>query len=86
MEMGKNRKRRGNPTGFWRGTTTMDGGVPNLPSLLFSSSPSLFLIWSCQQGGRHMEGRGLGFGGGVGHCSGTVAQHCSQPRIAGPPA
>jgi hypothetical protein len=28
MEMGENRKRRGNPTGFWRGTTTTDGGVP----------------------------------------------------------
>ena len=28
MEMGKNRKRRGNPTGFWRETMTTDGGVP----------------------------------------------------------
>ena len=39
MEMGENGKRRGNPTGFWRGTMTTDGGVPQSPfsSLLFLS-------------------------------------------------
>ena len=39
MEIGKNGKRRGNPTGFWRGMMTTDGGVPQSPfsSLLFLS-------------------------------------------------
>ena len=28
MEMGKNEKRKENPTGFWRGTAMTDRGVP----------------------------------------------------------
>ena len=58
MEMGENGKRRGNPTGFWRGMMTTDGGVPQSPfsSLLFLSLSVLDLVTTTRSGG---TGRGV---------------------------